>query len=248
MRKTILAVSAALALGLASNAMAFGGGQYGTVTHDSSGNEGSLTQGSSVSAGSISGSTTTGTGYAGTYGISNMSANTTGQLKSGAHKAVVSGTTFVSGHSESGTLVEGAGAAGSIAGGTADANVSGAADFNTGTHQHFCIYLCGPAYNEVDTESGDAEIVAGSSGRSWAATGSIGDGSGTSVQGFEAYGDAKAKAKITNDGGEYTAVSNVKTASGAQSYTLEEGNAIGQTHSVGYGLAGADVYRLHEDD
>lgn len=248
MRKAILAVSAALALGLSSIAMASGGGQYGIITHDSTGNSGTLTQGSSVSAGSVSGATTIGTGFAGTYGIANMHANTTGQLKSGSTKAVTNGTSFVQGHSESGTFVEGAGAAGSIAGGEADASVTGQASFSEGTHQHFCIYLCGPQMNVENTLSGEAEINAGSTGSSWAASGSIGDGAGTSVQGFEAYGDAAAKSKITEDDGVYTAKSNVDTASGAQSYTLEEGNALGQTHSLGWGLAGADVYRLHEDD
>ena len=248
MRSTILAVSAAALLGLSSSVMAFGGGQFGEVTHSSTGNSGSLTQGSSVSAGSVSGATTTGTGFAGTYGIANMHANTTGQLKSDSSLAVVKGTTYVSGHSESGTYVEGAGAAGSIAGGEADASVVGQASFNEGTHQHFCIYLCGPAYNEVDTMSGEAEINAGAQGSSWAASGSIGDGEGLSVQGFEAYGEAKAKSKISGEDGEYTAKSNVDTASGAVSYTIEEGNAIGETHAIGWGLAGADVYRLHEDD
>ena len=247
MGSKILAVTAALALGLSSSAFAFGGGQFGVVTHDDTGNSGGLQQGSSVTAGSISGSTTIGTGFAGTYGISNMHANTTGQLKSGSLKAVVSGTTYVQGHSESGTFVEGAGAAGSIAGGEADANVSGYASFNEGTHQHFCIYLCGPAYNEENTTFGDAGIDAGSTGKSWAASGSIGDGEGLSVQGFEAYGDAKAKAKITEDDGEYTAITNVDTASGSLSYTIEEGKAIGETHSAGWGFAGADAYRLHGD-
>lgn len=247
MHKSIIAIAAALALGISSSAMAFGGGQYGVVTHDSSENSGGLIQGSSVSAGSFSGATTTGTGFAGTYGISNMSAGTSGKLKSGETLGLVKGTSYVEGHSESGTLVEGAGMAGSIAGGSADAGFIGGADFSEGTHQHFCIYLCGPAYNEEFTQSGDAWIAGGSSGSSWAASGSIGDGEGLSVQGFEAYGDAKAKAEIDYVGGEYDIDTKVKTSSGALSYTIEEGNAIGQTHSVGWGFAGADAYRVHGD-
>ena len=156
-----------------------------------------------------------------------MRAGTTGELRTGGNRAVVIGTTFVTGHSESGTLVEGAGAAGSIAGGKADANV------------------LGEAYFDGNRKGGEAEISAGSTGKSWAATGSIGEGEGISVQGFEGYGDAKAKAKITKDGGEYTTKSNALTSSGALSYTLEEGNAIGKTHTIGWGFAGADAYRLH---
>ena len=216
MRKTILAVTAALALGLSSGVMA---AEY----------SGSLIQGSSAYAGTISGATTTETGFAGTYGIANMRAGTTGELRTGSNRAFVNGTTFVTGHSESGTLVEGAGMAGSIAGGKADANV------------------LGEAYFDGNRKGGEAEISAGSTGKSWAATGSIGEGEGISVQGFDAYGDAKAKAKITKDGGEYTTTTNALTSSGAISYTVEEGNAIGKTHTVGWGFAGADAYRTHGD-
>lgn len=215
MRKSIIAVTAALALGISSIAMA----EY----------SGALIQGSSAQAGTISGATTTGTGFAGTYGIANMQAGTTGELRTGPNRAFVNGTTFVTGHSESGTLVEGAGAAGSIAGGKADANVLGSADF------------------DGNRKGGEAEISAGSTGKSWAATGSIGDGEGISVQGFEGYGDAKAKAKITKDGGEYTTTTEALTSSGALSYTLEEGKAIGKTHTIGWGFAGADAYRTHGD-
>lgn len=217
MRSTILAATAAIALGVAS------------VGAFASENYGELIQGSSAYAGSISGATTTETGFAGTYGISNMRAGSTGELRTGSNTAFTNGTTFVTGHSESGTLVEGAGAAGSIAGGKADANVLGSA------------YFSGPR------KGGEAEISAGSTGKSWAATGSIGDGEGLSVQGFEAYGDAKAKAKIKKDGDEYTTISNALTSSGAVSYTVEEGNAIGKTHSIGWGFAGADAYRTHGD-
>jgi hypothetical protein len=248
MRNTIIAITAALALGISSSVMAFGGGQYGTVTHSSDGNSGGLIQGSSVSAGSFSGATTTGTGFAGTYGISNMHAETSGKLKSGESLSLIQGTSYVQGHSESGTFVEGAGAAGSVAYGSADAGFAGDGYFAEGTHQHFCIYLCGPAYNEELTQSGDAWAIGGATGTSWAASGSIGDGEGLSVQGFEAYGDAKAKADIDYAGhGEYDINTKVKTSSGALTYTIEEGNAIGQTHAVGWGFAGADAYRVHGD-
>jgi len=242
MRKTILAVSAALALGLASSVMA------ATITHSDTGSQGNLQQGSTVQAGSISGATTTGTGFAGTYGISNMSASTTGRLRTDLNTAVVIGTTSVSGHSESGTLVEGAGAAGSIAGGNADAFARGDADFAEGSHQHNCfLVFCGPAVNQETVQEGNADFTAGSNGASWAATGSIGDGEGTSVQGFEANGDASAKSKIkVRNNGTVKAVSNVTSASGAQAYTLETGNAIGETFSLGGGFAGADVYRQHD--
>ena len=245
MRKSIIAVTAALALGLASSVMA------GTVTHSDTGSQGNLQQGSAVQAGSISGATTTGTGFAGTYGISNMGAQTTGRLRSDLNTAVVIGTTSVQGHSESGTLVEGAGAAGSIAGGNADAFVTGDADFAEGTHQHGTFFgiPVTPAYNFDTTQEGNADINAGSTGSSWAATGSIGDGEGTSVQGFTADGDASAKSKIkTRNNGTVKAISNVTTSSGATAYTLETGNAIGETEAAGLGFAGADVYRQHDDD
>jgi hypothetical protein len=245
MRKSILAVTAALALGLSSSVMA--SGQFGTVTHSGSDSGGSLIQGSSASAGSISGAITTETGFAGTYGISNMTATSSGKLRSNETLGLVKGTSFVKGHSESGTLVEGEGMAGSIAGGHADAGFSGSADFSEGSHQHFCIYLCGPSYNEELTQSGETFALGGATGSSWAATGSIGDGEGLSVQGFEAYGNAKGKTAIDQDGNEYTLDSIANTSSGAISYTIEEGNAIGQTHSVGWALAGADTWRVHGD-
>jgi hypothetical protein len=217
MRKSILAVTAALALGLSSVAMA-------------GNNEGGLIQGSTAHAGSISGATTTETGFAGTYGISNMTATSSGTLRSGSNLGLVKGTSFVSGHSESGTLVEGAGMAGSIAGGEAAAGFAGYASFD-GNHR-----------------GGEAGAIGGAAGSSWAATGSIGDGEGVSVQGFEAYGDAKAKSKIENEGnGEYSTKSVANTASGALSYTIEDGNAIGQTHAVGGALAGADTWRVQHD-
>jgi hypothetical protein len=251
MRITIIAIAAALALGISSSVMA--SGQQGTVTHSDTSNSGGLIQGSSVSAGSFSAATTIGTGFAGTYGISNMSAGTTGYLQSGPSIAKLGGTSFVTGHSESGTYVEGAGAAGSIAYGSADAGFGGAADFNEGSHQHNCYgyrgcsYL-GSAYNHETIQSGDAWAFGGASGSSWAASGSYGPGEGLSVQGFEAYGDAKAKADIDYAGhGEYDIDTKVKTSSGALTYTIEEGKAIGQTHAVGWGFAGADAYRIHGD-
>ena len=248
MRITTIAIAAALALGISSSAMAFGGGQYGTVTHDDTSNSGGLVQGSSVEAGSFSAATTTGTGFAGTYGIATMQAGTTGKLKSSETLGLVQGTSFVIGHSESGTLVEGSGAAGSIAGGKADAGFGGEASFNEGTHQHFCIYLCGPAYNHESTQSGETFAFGGASGSSWAATGSIGDGEGLSVNGFEAYGEAKGKVKLDYEGhGEWSTKTVANTASGALTYTIEEGKAIGQTHAAGWGFAGADAWRVHGD-
>jgi len=244
MRKVIISIFAALTLA-ATGVLA---DPPHNVTHYTSSNDGGLIQGSSVTAGSISGATTVGTGFAGTYGISIMSAGTTGKFKTGESLSLIQGTSWVAGHSESGTLVEGAGAAGSIAGGEADAGFGGAGYFAEGSHQHRCHHGCGPRINRETTQVGDAWAFGGASGSSWAASGSIGDGEGLSVQGFEAYGEAKAKSKITNDGGEYTAITNVKTASGALSYTIEEGKAIGQTHAVGWGFAGADVWRVHEDD
>ena len=244
MRKSIIAIAAALALGISSSVMATGNF---TVTHDTSGSSGGLIQGSSVQAGSFSGATTIGTGFAGTYGISNMQAGTTGKLKSNDSLGLVSGTSFVIGHSESGTYVEGAGAAGSIAGGEADAGFAGEAYFAEGSHQHGW-WGYGPAYNFDTVQSGDTYAVGGASGSSWAATGSIGDGEGLSVQGFEAYGEAKGKAKIDYEGGgEYSIKTVANTASGALTYTIEEGNAIGQTHASGWGFAGADAYRVHGD-
>lgn len=214
MRNSIIAITAALALGIASSVSA----EY----------DGGLIQGSSVTAGSISGATTTETGFAGTYGISDMSAGSSGKLRTGNSIGVVRGTSYVIGHSESGTLVEGAGAAGSIAGGTAEAGFAGMSYF--------------------DSRHGNGEVgaVGYSTGSSWAATGSIGDGEGISVQGFEAYGNAGAKADIERTGrSRYEITTDVKTSSGALTYTIEEGNAIGQTHAVGGGLAGADAWRVH---
>ncbi len=222
MRSTILAITAALALGISSSAMANGG------NYSESGGE--LVQGSTVHAGSISGATTIGTGFAGTYGISNMSAGTSGKLRSNDSRILIQGTSYVQGHSESGTLVEGSGMAGSIAGGSADSGFGGEGYFGD------------------DNQSGDAWALGGSTGESWAASGSIGTGGGLSVQGFEAYGEAKAKAKSSYEGGgQYDIDTKVWTSSGALSYTIEEGSAIGQTHAVGWGFAGADAWRVHGD-
>lgn len=231
MRKAILAVSAALALGLSSNVMAFGGGET----------SGYLEQGSTAQAGSISGATTVGTGFAGTYGISNMNATSSGQLISLPSYAGVAGTSSITGHSESGTLVQGAGAAGSIAGGEADAGFYGEAYFYGGSG--------GGWFTQPYSQEGDADATGGSVGSSWAATGSIGDGSGLSVQGFSAQGNASATADIDQGWfGNVDINTDVATSSGASSYTIEEGNAIGQTHSIGWGFAGADAYRVHGND
>jgi hypothetical protein len=195
--------------------------------------------------------TTSGTGFAGTYGIANMSASTTGSLQSYPSYAGVAGTTLVSGHTESGTLVEGAGAAGSIAGGDAKAFVIGGADFDSSSHQHRCrgrSHICGPGFNYQTTQAGDAGILAKSKGSAWSATGSYGTGGGTAVNGFEAYGDAAAFADVDYNrrSGTYSTDSDVQTASGALTYTLEIGNAIGNTKALGLGYGHADAWRIHD--
>jgi len=243
MRKSITAIVASLALGIASSAMAE------TITHYTSSNGASLEHGSSVQAGSFSGATTLGTGFAGTYGISNQSAKSSGRIESNGGLGLVKGTSSVQGHSESGTLVEGLGAAGSIAGGTAEAGGSGEAGFEAGSHKHDCFFIfCGPSYDHQTDQYGEAGVEFGSTGSSWAATGSIGSGEGLSVQGFEASGNASAKSIVKErNNGSYKANTRVRTSSGALTYTIESGKAIGETEAAGWGMAGADAWRVHED-
>lgn len=249
MRKSIIALGAALVLASGS-ALATGNHGVRIITHNTNSFGGGVLQGTSANATSVSGAASTGNGYAVTGGVSNMQATSASKLVTGPSIAIVGGRTAVSGHTASETLVLGSAAAGTLATGDAKSGVIGGAGFESGSHNHICgRFGCSPGFNYQTTQAGEASILAKSKGGATSATGSIGTGGGLSVNGFAAHGNAKALADVDvyRGGNVATTDANVWTSSGAESYSLNLGNATGGAGALGIGTGHADSWRVNTD-